>query len=212
MPCCSVSVRRASARPRRVSDAIRSRNVALSRSMYAVLITPSPCARRLSVSTRAGVPATMRRSTSTTTPLGIALHDLGHAEVAPGAQPRAPMCTRTHRIAKRLTNRPDIGAQPIGTEQQGAVRRTAAHALHEPSNQRHVTACSLTSPASHKRVRTIMASAIHTMPPWVLTRISSACTCPRSRGCSTRYSCTACPWTPARAPTRPPSARRSQTR
>ena len=35
-------------------------------SMYAVLITPSPCERRLSVSTRAGVPSTMRRSTSTT--------------------------------------------------------------------------------------------------------------------------------------------------
>src|SRR5882724_1805156 len=35
-------------------------------SMYAVLITLSPCERRLSVSTRAGVPSTMRRSTSTT--------------------------------------------------------------------------------------------------------------------------------------------------
>ena len=41
-------------------------NVALSRSMYAVLITPSPCDRRLNVSTRAGVPSTMRRSVSTT--------------------------------------------------------------------------------------------------------------------------------------------------
>src|SRR5437870_1549916 len=35
-------------------------------SMYAVLITPSPCERRLSVSTRAGVPSTRRRSMSTT--------------------------------------------------------------------------------------------------------------------------------------------------
>src|SRR5256886_10149421 len=35
-------------------------------SMYAVLITPSPCERRLSVSTRAGAQSTMRRSTSTT--------------------------------------------------------------------------------------------------------------------------------------------------
>ena len=34
--------------------------------MSAVLITPSPCERRLSVSTRAGVPSTLRRSTSTT--------------------------------------------------------------------------------------------------------------------------------------------------
>ena len=60
--------------------------------------------------------------------------------------------------------------------------------------------CSLTSPASHKRVLTIMASAIHTMPPCFLTRISSAWTWPRSRGCSTRCSCTAWPWRPARAP------------
>ena len=64
IPCCSVSVQRASARPRRVSDAKRSRHVALSRSMQAVLITPAPCERRLSVSTRAGVPSTMRRSRS----------------------------------------------------------------------------------------------------------------------------------------------------
>ena len=33
LPCCNVSVRRASARPRRVSETRRSRNVALSRSM-----------------------------------------------------------------------------------------------------------------------------------------------------------------------------------
>src|SRR5262249_57673169 len=59
--------------------------------------------------------------------------------------------------------------------------------------------CSLTSPPSHKRVVTIMASAIHTRPPCFLTRSSSACTCPRSRGCSTRYSCTACPCRPERA-------------
>ena len=39
-----------------------------------------------------------------------------------------------------------------------------------------------------------MANAIQTMPPCIFTRISSACTCPRSRGCSTRCSCTAWPW------------------
>jgi len=58
---------------------------------------------------------------------------------------------------------------------------------------------SLTSPANHSRVLTIMASAIHTMLPCCLTRMSSACTCPRSRGCSTRCSCTAWTWTPPRA-------------
>src|SRR5215831_13485304 len=51
--------------------------------------------------------------------------------------------------------------------------------------------CSLTSPPSHNRVLTIIASAIHTMPPCFLTRISSACTCPRSRGLWTQCSCTA---------------------
>ena len=51
-----VNVRRASGRPRRVSDAKRSRNVALSRSMEAVLITPSPCEWRHSVATRPACP------------------------------------------------------------------------------------------------------------------------------------------------------------
>src|SRR4029434_10783784 len=56
--------------------------------------------------------------------------------------------------------------------------------------------CSLTSPPSHKRVLTIIASAIHTMPPCFLTRSSSACTCPQSRGCLTRWLLTALPpWT-----------------
>jgi transposase len=53
--------------------------------------------------------------------------------------------------------------------------------------------CALTSPPSHSRVFTIMAMAIQTIPLCFLTRSSSACTCPRSRGCSTRYSCTAWP-------------------
>jgi hypothetical protein len=34
-----------------------------------------------------------------------------------------------------------------------------------------------------------MAIAIQRMLPWILTRISSACTCPKSRGCSTKRSC-----------------------
>src|SRR5207244_5737307 len=58
---------------------------------------------------------------------------------------------------------------------------------------------SLTSPPSHKRVWTLMAKAIQTMPPCFFTRISSACTCPQSRGCSTKHSWTACPCFPERA-------------
>ena len=38
--------------------------------------------------------------------------------------------------------------------------------------------------------------AIQTMPPWRLTRISSACTWPRCRGGSSRGSWTAWPWRP----------------
>ena len=70
----------------------------------------------------------------------------------------------------------------------------------------------LTSPANHTRVRTIIARAIHTLLPWVLTRISSACTCPRSRGCATRCSWTACPVARSMFPTRRRSARQTQRR
>ena len=34
------------------------------------------------------------------TPLGVALHDLCDADVAPGAQPRTPLMTCLHRIRK----------------------------------------------------------------------------------------------------------------
>jgi len=70
--------------------------------------------------------------------LGVALHDLCDADVAPGAQPGTPMGSRPLRIAKRLTNRPDIGAQSIGTEQQRAVGGTGVHPLDQPPDQRHV--------------------------------------------------------------------------
>src|SRR5262249_37601996 len=68
MPSCSVTVWRASARHRRASGARRSRNVAFSRSIYAVLIIAPPCERHRSVSTRAGAPSTIRRSGATTPP------------------------------------------------------------------------------------------------------------------------------------------------
>ncbi len=46
--------------------------------------------------------------------------------------------------------------------------------------------CGLTTPPSHNRVETIIAIASQTTPPCRRTRSSSACTCPRSRGTSTR--------------------------
>lgn len=59
---------------------------------------------------------------------------------------------------------------------------------------------SLTSPASPTRVATLIARTIQTLPLGRLTRLSSACTWPRSRGGSTRYAWTVCPWRPARTP------------
>ena len=51
---------------------------------------------------------------------------------------------------------------------RSVVGSTAYHAAH------------LTSPPSHKRVQTIIAKAIQTIPPCFLTPdLSSACTCPR---------------------------------
>jgi hypothetical protein len=106
-PSCSVRVWRANARHRRASGARRSRNVAFSRSMYAVLLTPSPCDRRRSVSTRAGVPSTMRRSVATTR------RDLRDQDMPPRTQPWPPTCARVHGITKGLPNGPDVGHQAI---------------------------------------------------------------------------------------------------
>ena len=52
------------------------------------------------------------------TPLGIALDDLGDADVAPRAQLRTPLAPCPHRITKGLANRADVGTQAIRTEQQ----------------------------------------------------------------------------------------------
>jgi hypothetical protein len=130
-------------------------------------------------------------------PLGGPLNDLRHADIAPGAQAGTPQHSCIHRFTERLPNGANVGAQPISTEQQGrgkAQARTRSISRRSSAMSR----CSLISPASHKRVLTIMASAIHTTPPCFLTRISSACTWPRARGCSTRCSWIAWPWTPAR--------------
>ena len=79
--------------------------------------------------------------------------------------------------------------------------RRAAQRLTR-SLSRRITGLSrgvLTSPARHTRVLTSLASAIHTRPPWVWTRIAAAWTGPRAQGGSTRGAWTAWPWCPARA-------------
>ncbi len=90
-------------------------------------------------------------------------------------------------------------APSVGTAQESAGK---AHAGTRSSRRRirGTSQGARPSPASHKRVRTSMASALQTTPPGFLTRLASACTSPRSWGGSTRGSCTACPWRPVRAP------------
>src|SRR5579859_6622868 len=52
----------------------------------------------------------------------------------------------------------------------------------------------LTTPPSHRRVGTATAMASQSTPCCTLARISSACTCPRSRGCTTCswWTCSQC--------------------
>src|SRR5215831_2932047 len=69
----------------------------------------------------------------------VALDHLGEQDMAPRTQPWPSTRARACRIAKGLANRPDIGAQPIGTEQQRTLRGTAPHPLDQPPDQRHVT-------------------------------------------------------------------------
>ena len=67
-------------------------------------MTPSPCERRLSVSTRAGVPSTMRRSIVDDAALRVALHDLGDARRcatdAAGAVHRLPVRTGSRNVSR----------------------------------------------------------------------------------------------------------------
>ena len=165
MPCCSVRVRRASARPRRVSEASRARKVALSRSMEAVLITPSPCDRRRSVSTRAGVPSTTTAFRVDHSPALVALDDVGDQDMcATDAVGGVRLCPwawdRDKAPAWPGWRTPSHRDRPTGD----AVPHRAAPA---PVRRRirGLSRCSRTSPPSHTRVLTIMAKAIHTMPP-----------------------------------------------
>ena len=176
-PVLSVSVRR----PGPPSTGQRYRPLAergVDRSMSAVLITPLPSARRLSVSTRAGVPPRCGAGRRPRAVGRSASRPVLRRRCARGATADVPGLPSTP-AHERSQDRSYIGAQAVGTNKSGrcaAQRRTRAMSRRI----RGMSRCALTSPASHKRVRTIIARAIHTMPPCVLTRISSACTCPGS--------------------------------
>jgi len=66
IPCSMLAVRRANAGVRRTRALSRCRNVALSRSMNAVLSTLSECALCRKASTRPASPDFTRRTTATT--------------------------------------------------------------------------------------------------------------------------------------------------
>ena len=197
--------------PRRVNDASRSRNVAFSRSIYAVLITPSPCEPDAGASPRA--PACHPRYGARRRPRAA-----GHSASRPArcrrcardatagalAQPSA----QDHEMSRESPERRSTSHR---YRTRGAVEGAATHPLDQPPDQRHValfadlTGQPQPGPDHHGQRHPDDA-------PCVFTRISSACTCPRSRGCSTRCSCTAWPWWP-HAPTTPrPSARQTQKR
>src|SRR4029434_2467411 len=85
-------------------------------------------------------------------------------------RPPCPVCTgsrKVSRMARIYDTKPSV--------QTNKGRRAAQRFTRSISRRiRGMSRCSLTSPPSHKRVLTIMASAIHTMTPCFLTRISSA--------------------------------------
>src|SRR5262249_58755524 len=69
----------------------------------------------------------------------VAFDYLSDQDVAPGTQPWPSTLARTRGIAKGLANRPDVRAQPIGTDQQRTVRGTAPHPRDQPPDQAHGT-------------------------------------------------------------------------
>lgn len=84
-------------------------------------------------------------------PLGVALPDLGDADVAPRAQPGTPVCSCPDWIATGLAHSPDLGAQPLGTEQERALERTGTHTLAQPPDPRHVAMLAALASQPHPR-------------------------------------------------------------
>ena len=123
----------------------------------------------------------------------VALDDWRAQAIVPRTQSRSSARARMHGSAQGLPQGPAVSPQAIGTDHQGPTCRTASHALRQPPAQGQVAlGADLTAQPPPGSVP-IMASAIHTRLPCCLTRLASACPCPKSRGCATRYSCTACP-------------------
>src|SRR5262245_55428754 len=114
MPCCNVQVCRANARPRRVSVKSRSRNVALRRSMSAVLITPSLWERYRIVSTHAAAPPHEAARDRNHSPLLVPLDDLCEEDLGSHAELRTAALTTVSRLAEGLVHCAYVGTQASG--------------------------------------------------------------------------------------------------
>ena len=186
------SRRRTSARLRRARGARRARHGAFSRSRSAVLIPPAPGARRRRVSTRAGVPALMRRAVATPRrrssrlPTG-ALTIGGHGRRR--GRPPCPAGPGSPKVARRARRSDTTPSVPIPSGRRAAPRLTRAIRRRLRGRSRGA----LTAPARPKRGLPSSASAIHPRPPGVLPRLASAWTCPSAQGGATRGSGTAWP-------------------
>jgi len=124
---------------------------------------------------------------------------LADDDLVPGRQVRAsgalPGRRASHGAAKALTS----AASP-STAPSSAPGRAQARTLSARWRMRPVSRWALTTPPNHRRVLTISAIAIPTIPVCTRTRISSACPCRKDQHAPrTRCRCPCAPCTPAAA-------------
>ena len=184
MPCSSVTVWRASARQRRASGATRARKVALRRSIEAVWITPFLLVppQRLDAHRCARNDPALALDPP---PRGVALPDQGQGRDGARDAPGGALARRSARAPER--SRAWRGGKSPGPRDSPTAGDAAPRGAPARSPPHHRHGAGLADlPRPPHRVLTILASAIHTLPPGRLTRRASACTGPRARGCAPR--------------------------
>ena len=125
-------------RPAAANGARRSRNVAFSRSMYAVLITPSPLRAAPQCFDTYGRALDNPTLDIDHAPLRVSASRPGRCrDSARGTTEGVPAC-RTVGITKGLAHRSDVGLSAVGTDQQRTTCRTAPHLLDQSPDQGHV--------------------------------------------------------------------------
>lgn len=121
----------------------------------------------------------------------VLFDDLCDQQVGPLDEAWTPFLRARFRFAEDGFDLRRIARQAVGTKEPGPIQRGSG-AFDPPSSRPMKAAlrCGLTSAPSHKRVCTWMAMANQSTAPSALTRNSSHCTWPSTRGCSTKCSCT----------------------